>query len=179
MSRFIRFFSYTFNTNNFIKKITKSNMKKIKLIALLLLVIVFGVQAQHSNKEIILSDVVAGSIHGKLSKDGKAEVFSITVVDEDHSCVVDFCGFSYNNKNKTYKHNIEVLNNNIKEVLSTLDGEIESCAVLKYEGKGIKFTVYGIAPTVAYICVDGHGHGILSKEDLKAVTNWIDSLKIK
>ena len=153
-------------------------MKKIQIIALLVLGLVFGAQAQDSDKAIVLSEVEAGNINAKLSKDGKTEVFSVTVIDEDHSCVVDFCGFSYNNKDKDYKQDIKTLNSNLKAILTTLDGDIESCAVLKWESKGIKFTVYGIAPNVAYICVDGHGHGILSKENVKTVSNWIDGLSI-
>lgn len=152
-------------------------MKKIQIISLLILGLVFGVQAQNSDKNIILSEVDAGNISMKLSKDGSSEVFSVVVKDEDHSCVVDYCGFTYSNKDKSYKGNIKLLNNNLKTILSTL-GDVEKCAVLKWEGEGIKFTVYGIAPNVAYICVDGHGHGIMSKNDVKKVSTWIDSLKM-
>jgi len=153
-------------------------MKKIQFIALIILGMVFGVQAQVSDDTIVLSEVEAGNVHMKLLKDGNSEVFSITVIDEDHSCVVDFCGFVYNNKEKTYKENIESLNRSLKAIAATL-GDVERCAVLKWENEGIKFTVYGIAPNVAYICVDGHGHGILSKEDIVKLSAWVDGLKIK
>ena len=158
-------------------------MKKIQLIALIILGLVFGVQAQKHVKDadntIILSEIESGNLSAKLSKDGKMEVFSITVMDEDHSCVTDFCGFSYNSKDKTYIENIKSLNNNLKAVLVTISGDVENCAVLKWESEGIKFTVYGIAPKIAYICVDGHGHGILSKKDMEVLSAWIDELEIK
>jgi hypothetical protein len=153
-------------------------MKKVQLIALMILGLVFGVQAQVSDDIIVLSEVEAGNVNMKLSNDGKSEVFSITVIDEDHSCVVDFCGYVYNNKEKTYKENIEGLNRSLKAIDTTL-GNVEKCAVLKWENEGIKFTVYGIAPNVAYICVDGHGHGILSKENIEKLSTWIDGLTIK
>ncbi len=154
-------------------------MRKVSLIALVILGMVFGVQAQNSDNSITLSEVQAGNVTLKLSKNGKLEVFSIVVEDEDHSCVADFCGFSYNNKNKSYKHNITTLSNNLKEVYKTLGHVEKQCDVLKWETEGIKFTVYGIAPNVAYICVDGHGHGIMSKEDVKKVSDWIETLDIK
>ena len=154
-------------------------MKKIKLFTLIILGLVFGVQAQDSTKSIILSEVEAGNFHAKLSKDGNIDVFSVTVIDEDHSCVVDFCGITYNNKQKDFKQNIKILNNNLKDILTTLNKDIENCAVLKWESKGLKFTVYGIAPNVAYVCIDGHGHGILSKDDIKKISNWIDGLVLK
>jgi len=152
-------------------------MKKVQFIALIILGLVFGVQAQESNKAIVLSEVSAGNINAKLSKDGGTDVFSITVIDEDHSCVVDFCGFTYSNKDKSYKGNVEKLNSNLKAIYATL-GDVEKCAVLKWESKGIKFTVYGIAPNVAYVCVDGHGHGILSKASILKFSTWIDGLDI-
>ena len=154
-------------------------MKKIQLIALLVLGLVFGVQAQNSNNSITLSEVQAGNVTLKLSKDAKVEVFSIIVVDEDHSCVADLCGFSYDNKHKSYKHNISTLSNNLKEIYKTLGNVKKQCDILKWETEGIKFTVYGIAPNVAYICVDGHGHGIMSKDDVKKVSDWIETLDIK
>ncbi len=155
-------------------------MKKIQFIALIILGLVFGVQAQKQvpQKSIILSEVKASNVNMKLSKDGNTEVFGITVIDEDHSCVVDLCGITYSNRDKTYKEDIKILKNNLKEINATL-GNVEKCAVLKWESKGIKFTVYGIAPNVAYICVDGHGHGIMSKDDVKKVYTWIEGLDIK
>ena len=152
-------------------------MKKVQFIALIILGLVFGVQAQESDKAIVLSEVDAGSINAKLSKDGATDVFSITLMDEDHSCVVDFCGFTYNNKDKSYKEDIASLSSNLKAVYATL-GDVEDCAVLKWESKGVKFTVYGIAPNVAYICVDDHGHGILSKKNVLKFSTWIDGLDI-
>lgn len=155
-------------------------MKKVQYFTLILIGLVLGLQsqtqAQETDKSIILSELETGCVHMKLSKDGKNEVFGVTVIDEDHSCVVDFCGFTYNNEDKSYKEDVSVLNNNLKEIYSKL-GNVEKCAVLKWDSKGIKFTVYGIAPNVAYICVDGHGHGILSKEDVKKAYTWIDDLK--
>ena len=156
-------------------------MKKIQFIALIILGLVFGAQAQvkEADNAIILSKIESGNLSAKLSKDGKVEVFSVTIMDEDHSCVTDFCGFSYNSKDKKYVENIKSLNSNLKEVLKTISGDVENCAVLKWESEGIKFTVYGIAPKIAYICVDGHGHGILSKKDVEKLSNWIDGLEVK
>lgn len=138
----------------------------------------FSLQAQNSKNEILVSEVAIENITAKLTEDNGKKLFQITVKDEDHSCVVDYCGIYYSEKDKDYSKNIETLSNNLKDIYKTL-GDVEKCAVLKWEGKDIKFTVYGIAPDVAYICVDGHGHGTISKEGVKMLYSWMDSLEHK
>jgi len=153
-------------------------MKKILFSLFLITGSLVAIHAQTTENSKLISEIITGNVGAKLSISDGNEVFFISVKDEDHSCVVDICGIYYSETEETYEENILSLGRNLKEIYNTL-GKVEDCAVLKWNNVGVKFTVYGIAPNVAYVCIDDHGHAILSKKDIEKLYKWIDSLEKK
>jgi hypothetical protein len=152
-------------------------MKKVLIIIMLFVGAHTTSHAQtNTENDKLISEVHAGLVSMKLTTTDGHENFHITVKDEDHSCVVEFCGIFYSDKKESYTRSIEELSNILKEINKTIDSEIEKCAVIKWSGTDIKFTVYGIAPDVAYVCIDEHGHAILSHSQVKILYTWIDNL---
>jgi hypothetical protein len=149
---------------------------------LLLIVSVLGpfinLSAQDYNNEKIVSEIIIDNIDAKLTINDGTDLFHITIKDEDHSCVADICGVCYSEEDKDFKQNIKVLRNNLVDIYHSI-GNLKNCDIKKWENEGIKFTVYGIAPDIAYICIDGHGHGTISKDGVKKFYTWIDTLNDK